>query len=156
MARFDPEKIAVYALARRHNRCLAALIAAIDTRGQSDLVAQVRASAASIPANILEATGEWRDGKRLHYLMIAKGSTWESWAHIDTMVDFGIAGRHQIADIRALQNQITALLITMVRNLETRIAEKARQRPPARRKSEPETETEIEPQLPPSNPPSRN
>lgn len=64
------------------------------------------------------ASGEWRQRKRLHYLMIAKGSTWESWAHTDSMVDFGLLGADDVAEVRDLQRQITALLITTIRNLE--------------------------------------
>jgi hypothetical protein len=60
MARFDPEKMAVYRLARQHNRAVHALLEAADTRGFADLVSQLRSSAISIPANLLEAAGEWR------------------------------------------------------------------------------------------------
>jgi four helix bundle protein len=94
-----------------------------NTRGFGDLVSQLRDSTASMPANILEAGGEWRPGKRLHYLMIAKGSTWESWAHVDTMVDFEIVKPEDILEVRDLQNQITALLITTIRNLEAQGAQ---------------------------------
>jgi four helix bundle protein len=122
MARFDPEKIAVYRLARQHTRAVRDLIASTNTRGFADLVGQLRQSTASIPANVLEATGEWRPGKRLNYLMIAKGSAFECWAHVDTMVDLGLVTNDAIREVRELQHQITALLITMIRNLETEIA----------------------------------
>jgi four helix bundle protein len=128
MALFDPEKMAVYRLARRHSQAVHNLIKAASTRGFADLVNQLRRSTASIPANILEAAGEWRLGKRLHYLMIAKGSTWESWAHVDTMVDFELIAQADIAEARSLQAQITALLITTIRNLE---AQGVHEEPPA-------------------------
>lgn len=118
MARFDPEKMAVYRLARQHTRAVRALLAGANTRGFADLVNQLRRAASSITANILEASGEWRPGKRAHYLMIAKGSTWESWAHTDGLVDFGLVPEAAIAEVRDLQNQITALLITAIRNIE--------------------------------------
>ena len=118
MAWFDPDKMAAYRLARRHSRAVRVLLDGADTRGFADLVAQLRASAASIPANLLEAMGEWRTGKRIHYLLIAKGSTWESWAHTDGLVDFGLASPDAIAEVRDLQRQITAVLITTIRNLE--------------------------------------
>ena len=120
MAWFDPDKLAAYRLARRHSRAVRTLIEGADARGYADLIGQLRASAASIPANLLEAMGEWRNGKRLHYLMIAKGSTWESWAHTDSMVDFGIVPEAAIGDVRAIQRELTALLITSIRNLEAR------------------------------------
>jgi four helix bundle protein len=118
MACFEPERIAAYAVAREHTRAVRALIDAAGPRGHADLLAQLRGSAASIPANILEATGEWRTGKRLNYLMIAKGSTLESWAHVDTMVDFRIVPQDQTAEVRQLQTRITAILIRTIRNLE--------------------------------------
>jgi four helix bundle protein len=124
MARFDPEKMAVYRLARRHNRAVHALLTKARTRGFADLVAQLRRSSISVPANILEAAGEWRPGKRLHYLMIAKGSTWECWAHIDSMVDFGLVRPQAIAEVRVLQGEITALLITTIRRLEAELRAK--------------------------------
>ena len=121
MAKFDPEKMALYRLARMHNRAMHNLIKKAKKRGFSDLINQARRSAASIPANSLESTGEWRAGKRLHYLMIAKGSTWESWAHTDTMVDFEMVEPDDIMEVRDLQNQLTAVLITTIRNLEAEI-----------------------------------
>lgn len=100
------------------------------------MVSQLRRSAASVPANILEAVGEWRPRKRLHHLMIAKGSTWESWAHTDTMVDLGLVPTDAIKEVRHLQGQITALLITTIRNLEAQLASEAtRQSDPHRRLS---------------------
>jgi hypothetical protein len=94
MALFDPGKMAVYRHARHHTCAVHAL---------------------------LKAAGEWRSGKRLHYLMIAKGSTWESWAHTDSLVDFGLVPADAIAEARDAQRQITALLITTIRSLETEL-----------------------------------
>jgi four helix bundle protein len=119
VARFEPEKMAAYRLAREHNRAVHALTASVRARGFSDLISQLRRSAASIPANILEAAGEWRVGKRLNYLMIAKGSTCECWAHVDSLQDFGVVRADAAARARELQNQIVALLIVTIRNLES-------------------------------------
>src|SRR5262245_61334032 len=118
MARFDPEKIAVYRLARQHSRAVRMLLNNANTRGYADLVSQLRRSTASIPANVLEAAGEWRPGKRLHYLMIAKGSACECWAHVDSMVDLGLVTEEDIREVRNLQRQIIALLITTIKNVE--------------------------------------
>jgi four helix bundle protein len=118
VARFDPEKMASYRVAREHSRAVHEMLQQAETRGFSDLVGQLYRSAASIPANILEATGEWRAGKRLNYLMIAKGSAWESWAHTDTLIDFGLVQPRDTDRVRGLQEQITALLITTIRRLE--------------------------------------
>jgi four helix bundle protein len=122
MARFDPERIAVYRLARQHNRALRVLLAGIGRRGFSDLIGQLRSSAVSIPANVLEGIGEWRPGKRLNYMMIAKGSTYECWAHTDSLVDFGLVSPADIAEARDLQGQIAALLTATVHNLEASLS----------------------------------
>jgi four helix bundle protein len=114
----------------RASRAVDALIKAANTRGFADLIGQLRRSTASIPANILESAGEWRTGKRVHYLMIAKGSTWESWAHTDSMVDFGLVPKTAIAEVRDAQGQITALLISTIRNLEAQLAEEEEPPPP--------------------------
>jgi four helix bundle protein len=95
--------MAGYQLAREHSRAVRVLIDSASSAGFADLVGQFRKSAASIPANILEGFGEWRPGKRLNYLMIAKGSTFESWAHADTMVDFGIVPENAVEHVHALQ-----------------------------------------------------
>lgn len=124
MANFDPEKMAVYRLARLHSRAVCRLIEAADAHGFADLINQLRRSTASVPANILEATGEWRPGKRVSYLRIAKGSIWECWSHTDSMVDFGLVPAPAIDEVRDLhQNQITALLITTIHNLESQLAQ---------------------------------
>jgi four helix bundle protein len=128
MAIFEPEKMATYRLMREHTRAIKELLDGADTRGFSDLVNQTRRSTTSMPANLLEAGGEWRPGKRLHYLMIAKGSTWETWAHVDSMIDFGLVKQEQTEKVRGLQKQITALLITTIRNLE---AEGVKAEPPS-------------------------
>lgn len=125
MGSFDPEKMAVYRLARQHSRGVRALIETADTRGFADLVSQIRSSAASIPANILEGHGDWRLKKRVNYLAIAKGSVWESWGHTDSFVDFGLVPFEAIHELRDLQNQITALLITTIRNLESELRDEA-------------------------------
>lgn len=40
----------------------------------------------------------------------------ECWGHTDSFVDFGLAPENAIAGIRDLENQLIALLTTMIRN----------------------------------------
>jgi four helix bundle protein len=115
---FDPEKMATYRLAREHSRAVHALLADADTRGHSESVAQLRSSTISVPANLLEATGEWRSRKRGHYLRIAKGSLMESWAHVDALVDFGVLSKQESGEVRDLQRQLYALMTTAILRLE--------------------------------------
>lgn len=118
MAGFDPQRSAVYRLARRHTRAVRTLLEGVDYRGYSDEVNQLRRSAGSMVANLREGFGEWRPAKRANYFMIAKASTAESGGHVDTLVDFGIVADSATAQVRDLQDQITALLITMIRNID--------------------------------------
>lgn len=116
--RYDPERLTVYRLARAHTRAAAVLLSTAATRGFSDLVDQTRRSAASIPANIKEGYGAESPRRKAQYYAYAKASTTEAWAHVDTLVDFGCTPPESIAEIRDLQNQIIALLVTMIRNLQ--------------------------------------
>jgi four helix bundle protein len=123
--RFDPEKMAVYRLAREHTRAVRDFLAAAETRGFSDLVRQLRESTASVPANILEGNGAWTPAERAHYFRIARGSVMESWAHADTMVDFGLIDEDppECNAVRDKQHQIVALLTTTILALEKELME---------------------------------
>lgn len=116
--RYDPERLAVYRLARAHTRAVAKLLEEADTRGFSGLVDQIRRSTASITGNTKEGYGEESPGRKAQYYAYAKASTSETWAHIDNLVDFGCTTPEATREIRGLQNQIMALLVTMIRNLQ--------------------------------------
>jgi hypothetical protein len=58
MSRFDPERMAVYRLARQHSRAISGLLETIGRSGFATLVNQLRRSTSSIPANVLEGFGE--------------------------------------------------------------------------------------------------
>jgi four helix bundle protein len=139
MSRFDPERMAVYRLARQHSRAISGLLETIGRSGFATLVNQLRRSTSSIPANVLEGFGEWGYAKRLDYLRIAKASALESWAHVDSLIDFGLIDAPQIAQARHLQAQIVALLVTTIRNLEKVDVEKQRTDHPSRSSSAAET-----------------
>jgi four helix bundle protein len=125
MGHFDPEKIAAYRLSRLHSRAVRSLLGRAKSRGFADLVSQLRRSAASIPANVLEALGEWRPGKRLHYMMIAKGSAYECWAHTDSLIDFGLVNVAAVEEVRGIQKQIIAVLTATIRNAEAEVTRNA-------------------------------
>jgi four helix bundle protein len=120
--RYDPMRLAVYRLARRHTRGMSELLARSSTRGHADLVDDIRRCVKSITANIKEGYGEHRPAKKANFYLIAKASVTEAWGHTDSLVDFGIASPRDIAELRDLQNQIVALLVTMIRTQESRAA----------------------------------
>jgi four helix bundle protein len=124
MAKFDPDRIAAYRLAREHTREVHKLIARAKTRGHADLIKQYRKAAASVSANILEGIGDARPAKRLNYFMVAKGSAYESWAHTDSLLDLGLVQESAIQPVRNIQNQIAAVLITSIRNLEAELVDR--------------------------------
>lgn len=119
--RYDPERLAVYRLARRHTRAVGDLLRRVDMRGHADVGDDLRRTAKSATANIKEGYGEHRPGKKINYYQIAKGSVTEAWGHLDSLVDFRLAWPGDIEEIRDLQNQIIALLVTLIRNLESRV-----------------------------------
>ena len=114
---FDPERLAVYRLAREHTRAVRDLIAAARTRGFSDLVDQLRRSAASVTANVQEGYQEESRREKAHCYSIAKRSAAEAWGHADTMVDFELVDEARVQALHHLQDQILALLAVMIRNL---------------------------------------
>jgi len=114
-SRYDPERLPAYRLAREHTRAIKALLDKADTRGFSDLVNQIRRSTASIPGNIKEGFGEESPGQKAHYYGIAKGSVSETWGHIDTLVDFGCVPETELAEARDLENQLIAVLWSMIK-----------------------------------------
>lgn len=116
--RYDPERLAVYRIARRHSRAARDLLAKTDTRGFGELVDNFKRSVTSIPANIKEGYGEHRTAKKANYYQIAKASVTEAWGHTDSLVDWGLVGPGEIEEVRDLQNQMIALLITMIRSQE--------------------------------------
>lgn len=81
--RYDPERLAVYRLARRHTRAVGEVLRKANTHGFGDLVDDLRRTAKSITANIKEGYGEHRPGKKVNFYQIAKGSVTEAWGHTD-------------------------------------------------------------------------
>lgn len=119
--RYDPERLAVYRLARRHTRAICEMLGEADTRGFAFEVSQTRRSTASITSNVKEGYGEESLARKLHYYAYAKASVSETWAHVDNLVDFGCISEDAITEIRDIQNQVMALLVTMIRNLRSRL-----------------------------------
>ncbi len=120
-SRYDPERLPAYRLARQHTRAIRALLEKADTRGFSDLVNQTRRSTASIPANIKEGFGEESPGQKAHYYSIAKGSVSETWGHVDTLVDFGCVPEGEIGEVRDVENQLIAVLWSMIKTQREKI-----------------------------------
>lgn len=117
-ARYDPERLAVYRIARRHSRLVIELLGRSQTRGHADLLDDIRRCLRSITANVKEGYGEHRPARKASFYLIAKASVTEAWGHLDTLVDLGIAKPRDILDIRDLQSQMIALLVTMIRTQE--------------------------------------
>lgn len=118
--RYDPERLAVYRLARRHSRGVRDLLGNARTRGFAELVDNLRRATTSVTANIKEGYGEHRPAKKANYYQIAKGSVTEAWGHVDSLVDWGLIHEREIHEVRDLQNQIIALLVTMIRTQNSR------------------------------------
>ena len=118
---FDPERLPAYRLARRHTRAIAALLEKADTRGHSKLVDQIRRSTASVTGNTREGYGEESPGRKAQYYGYAKASVTETWGHVDNLVDFGCVDASEIEEVRDCQNQLIALLWSMIRTQRGRV-----------------------------------
>ena len=118
---FDPERLPVYRLARRHTRAIATLLEKADTRGHSKLVDQIRRSTASVTGNIREGCGEESPGRKAQYYSYAKASVTETWGHVDNLVDFGCISASEIEEVRDCQNQLIAVLWSMIRTQRARM-----------------------------------
>jgi four helix bundle protein len=94
--RLDFENLDVYRCAIEFLR-LALRVASSLPRGESELRAQLKTAAMSVPLNIAEGTGKPSSADRAHAHAIARGSAMECGALIDVCA---IAGYISTADAR--------------------------------------------------------
>jgi len=94
--RLDFENLDVYRCAIEFLR-LALRVASSLPRGESELRAQLKTAAMSVPLNIAEGTGKPSSADRAHAHAIARGSAMECGALIDVCA---IAGYISAADAR--------------------------------------------------------
>jgi four helix bundle protein len=93
------------------------------------ITAQLRRSAASVPANIAEGCGRIGDGEFARFLQIAMGSASETQYHLILAKDLGLLGEADINDLLPRVEEVKRMLASLI-TLVRRDRDKGR---PARR-----------------------
>jgi four helix bundle protein len=120
MAYFDHEKLEVYQVARLLNREIARLLAD-SPRGMAESKENLSRAARSVSRNIAEGSGRWRPADRIRSYHIARGSVTECAACLDELVDLAGLSEARTQAARELAARIVAMLINMIRSLESRL-----------------------------------
>ena len=116
---FDHERLRVYRKARQFNR-QARLLAEALPRGYSDSKDNLKRAAKSVPRNIAEGAGKWSIPDKIRYYHIARASATECAACLDELVDFGLVDEARLRSAKQILAEIVAMLIAMIRSLESR------------------------------------
>jgi four helix bundle protein len=82
------------------------------------MTAQIRRSAASIPANVAEGHGRENTGSFIQYLRIAQGSTKELETHLLLSQRVGILGLDQLETLLSQAAEIGKMLRSLIRSLQ--------------------------------------
>jgi four helix bundle protein len=116
---FSHEKLEVYQLSRVLNREMQAVLKRLP-RGHGNSRDNLDRAAKSIGRNIAEGAGKWRIPDKVNFYRIAKASAAECAASLDELVDCGVLREQHITLARQLLTRITAMLISLIRSLESR------------------------------------
>jgi four helix bundle protein len=118
---FDHERLEVYRLAREFARLVHVLLGELG-RGHSDSKDNLKRAAKSIMRNIAEGAGKWRVTDKIHFYHIARASATECAASLDELVDFGLVSERRIVGPKETLARVVAMLIAMIKSLESRDA----------------------------------
>ncbi|HEU5210639.1 MAG TPA: four helix bundle protein [Longimicrobiales bacterium] len=118
---FDHEKLQVYQLARELNREVVRLLGRLP-RGHADSRDNLRRASMSVSRNIAEGAGKWRVPDKIHFYQIARASATECAASLDELVDCAGLKSGDVEELKRTAARIVAMLISMIRSLETRTA----------------------------------
>ncbi|HEU5208701.1 MAG TPA: four helix bundle protein [Longimicrobiales bacterium] len=117
--RFDHERLEVYRVAREFNGQLSGLLTRVQ-RGQAESRDNLARAGKSITRNIAEGAGKWTVKDKIHFYHIARASATECAAGLDELLDYGLASPEQIEPLKTTLGRIVAMLIAMIRSLESR------------------------------------
>ncbi|WP_416177799.1 four helix bundle protein [Dialister sp.] len=79
------------------------------------LASQMRRAVTSITFNIAEGYGRKSIKDRIHYLYIARGSTYELEAQLITCVDLGYLTEEEITPIMEMEKNVARMLMGLIR-----------------------------------------
>ncbi len=90
-------------------------------REQFGLAQQMRSAAVSVPSNVAEGCGRWTLADDRHFLLQARGSTYELETQIEVAQRAGIIAEPNADTLIADTNEVERLLNGMLRRLNTNI-----------------------------------
>lgn len=79
---------------------------------------QLKRSITSIPSNIAEGVGRFTLADRRHFYVIARGSAFESYAHIQIIANQYSVDRNRIALLQSRIEEITKMLFGLIKNVQ--------------------------------------
>jgi len=114
---FDFEKLTVYQKAKQARKQLFSCIK--DKHGIDKFLSdQIRRSALSIILNIAEGTGKSSKADKKNYFTVARGSTYETAAIIDTLKDDGFIEDDEYNNLYLIYEEISKMLLGLMNSLK--------------------------------------
>ena len=83
------------------------------------LTSQLRRSAVSVPSNIAEGWGRGAKGEYRQFLRYARGSLFEAETQIQLAGRFGYADERSVSDLLNTSDEISRMLLGLMRSLRT-------------------------------------
>ena len=114
---FDFEKLSVYQKSREARKALYSILASKKNldRPTAD---QLRRAILSIILNIAEGTGKASKADKKNFFTIARGSTYETVAILDILLDDGIIDPSEHKTLYALFEEVSKMLLGLVNSLK--------------------------------------
>jgi four helix bundle protein len=92
------------------------------SRGHAESKDNLTRAAKSITRNIAEGSGRWKVADKVNFYHIARASATESAASLGELVDYAMPPAERVRRVKPMLSRIVAMLIGMIRSLETRDA----------------------------------
>lgn len=127
---FDQDRLDAYNLAREFTRAVEKLLKLVP-RGYAEQFDQVRRASLSITLNTAEGAGEFAPKEKARFYRIARRSSTEAAAVMDSFVDRGVLQEADIAPARAVLHRVTGALTRLIQSCdpEWMAARRASRRP---------------------------
>ena len=114
--KFDFEKLLVYEKALHfHSQCIPLFKRSYTSKA---LVDQANRSGMSIVLNIAESSGKFAPKDRRNFLLIARGSLYETVAALDILTIEHPSLKDEAENIKETASEVAKMLTTMIKNLE--------------------------------------
>ena len=112
---FDFEKLDVYQIVKEQNLKVLKLLKD-NTAIDAFVVDQWKKSSLNILLNLVEGTGRMSEADKKHYLMIARGSVYESTAILDLLKSMAVVSQQDYELLYPGYESISKMLLAMYRS----------------------------------------